>query len=58
MLPESMSGIGHLWFLTVIMLCYLLLILVKKSESTDFVKNIKKILKSKSCAVFLSLRHR
>ncbi len=42
MLPESMSGIGHLWFLTVIMLCYLLLILVKKSESTDFVKNIKK----------------
>lgn len=41
-LPESMGGIGHFWFLTVIMLCYLLLILMKKLESTSFMKNVEK----------------
>lgn len=41
-LPESMDGIGHFWFLTVIMLCYLLLILMKKLESTSFMKNVEK----------------
>ena len=30
-LPQ-MNGLGHLWFLTVIMLCYLLLIIMKKIE--------------------------
>lgn len=30
-LPQ-MNGLGHLWFLTVIMLCYLLLVIVKRIE--------------------------
>ena len=30
--PPQMLGLGHLWFLTAIMLCYFLLVIVKKVE--------------------------
>lgn len=38
---ESMIGIEHLWFLTVIMICYLLLIVIKKAEKTNVMKRIE-----------------
>lgn len=40
-ISESMIGVEHLWFLTVIMICYLLLIVIKKAEKTNAMKRIE-----------------
>lgn len=37
---EGFEGLGHLWFVTIILMCYLLLILVKQMEGRDVYKRV------------------
>ena len=50
-----LNGAGHLWFLTIIMICYLLLIPVKRLESNSFWNNRKSVILSFIVLIILDI---
>lgn len=53
---EGFEGLGHLWFVTVILMCYFLLILLKKIEGREICKRIVRIIKKQPLTIlFISL---